>query len=545
MSDLTLPPLPGYTPGGPAVLCILDGVGLGRRDGGDAVYTAATPTLDRLLREAPSCRVRAHGTAVGLPSDGDMGNSEVGHNALGAGRVFEQGAALVNRAIASGRAFGETWSWLLGGRTLHLIGLLSDGNVHSHVDHTHHLLRRAAADGVRRLRLHLLTDGRDVEARSVLRWLAPLEEVLTLHRAAGRDYRVASGGGRMRITMDRYEADWDMVKRGWDCHVHGLGRRFASATEAIEALYAEDPEVNDQWLPAFVIVGPDGEPVGRIRSGDSVLLTNFRGDRALEISRAFEGRELPFDRGEAPAVRYAGMMQYDGDLHIPARFLVAPPEIDRTVGAYLVANGRRSFAVSETQKFGHVTYFFNGNRSGYLDETLERYVEIPSDKLPFEQAPAMKAREITAAAVAAIRSGRWDHVRLNIANGDMVGHTGVFDAVVRAMEVVDGCVAELEAAVREVGGVMIVTADHGNAEEMYEVDKRTGDYKLGPDGRRVIRTSHSLNPVPFILVDPRGRWALRPVEGAGLASVGASVLALCGLEPPADFEPVLVAPAGA
>ncbi len=538
MEDLTLPPLPDYRPApGPVVLCILDGVGIGRGDEGDAVHVADTPTLDRLRAGAPSMAVAAHGRAVGLPSDDDMGNSEVGHNALGAGRVFDQGAALVNQAFESGRAFeGEVWRWLTGSDTLHLLGLFSDGNVHSHVNHLYTLIRRAARDGVRRLRVHLLTDGRDVDARSALTWLAPLEALLAEQRGAGLDYRVAGGGGRMRITMDRYEADWEMVKRGWDCHVHGVGRPFASAREAIEALYAEDPKVNDQWLPAFVIV-ENGEPVGRIADGDAVLFTNFRGDRALEISRAFEGREVPFDRGDAPSVRYAGMMQYDGDLLIPARYLVAPPEIDRTMGEHLAANGKRTFAISETQKFGHVTYFFNGNRSGYLDESLERYVEIKSDNVPFEQAPAMKAAEITDAAVAAIASGQYDHVRLNLANGDMVGHTGDFAATVSAMETVDACVARLEAAVRAADGVMIVTADHGNADQMYEIDKKSGAYKDAP------RTSHTLNPVPFLLVDPGRRWALAEVERPGLANIGTSVLALCGLTPPEDFEPALVRPA--
>ena len=551
MPDLKLSPLPGYrsTPG-PVVLCILDGVGVGRRDDGDAVFTAATPTLDRLLAEASRCEVAAHGTAIGLPSDGDMGNSEVGHNALGAGRVFDQGAALVNNAFADGGAFtSDVWPWLTKSGTLHLLGLFSDGNVHSHIDHTHALIRRAAADGVARLRVHLLTDGRDVDARSALTWLGPLEALLAEQNAAGLDYRVASGGGRMRITMDRYEADWDMVARGWACHVHGEGRAFPSAREAIEALYAEDAKVNDQWLPAFVIV-EDGQPVGRIVDGDGVLLTNFRGDRALAISRAFEhraGQEAPFDRGgpsgEAPVVRYAGIMQYDGDLRIPERFLVAPPAIDRTVGEHLAANGKRTYAVSETQKYGHVTFFFNGNRSGYLDAELERYQEIPSDNVPFEQAPAMKAEAITDRAVAAIQSGDYDHVRLNIANGDMVGHTGDFAATVAAMETVDACVARLEAAVLAADGVMIVTADHGNADQMYAVDKKTGEYAVDKTGVRKPLTSHTLNPVPVLLVDPGQRWRLVPVDSAGLANVGTSILTLCGLTPPEDFEPSLFAPA--
>jgi len=508
---------------GPVVLCILDGVGLGDGGAGDAVAAARTPTLDRLMASHPWRPIRAHGTAVGLPTDGDMGNSEVGHNALGAGRVFDQGAKLVDIGIRDGTAFGETWRWLIGGGTLHLLGLLSDGNVHSHVDHLLALVARADADGVERLRVHVLTDGRDVGERTAPGYIAQLEGAL---EATGRDYRIASGGGRMHITMDRYEADWAMVERGWACHVDGVGRRFASASEAISALYDEDPSTTDQWLPAFVIED-SGEPVGRIEAGDGVLLFNFRGDRAIEISQAFEGRgAFPTD----PDVRYAGMMEYDGDAKVPRRYLVEPPAIDRTVGEYLAANGRRSFAISETQKYGHVTFFFNGNKSGLIDEALEEYVEIPSDNVPFDQLPEMQARAITERAVAAIGNG-WDHVRLNLANGDMVGHTGDLAATVRAVEVIDDCVRQLEEAVAAAGGVLLVTADHGNADDMLQKDGVTP------------RTSHSLNPVPFILVDRRGRWELAPVEGAGLANAGTSLLVLCGLQPPDDFEPALVRPA--
>jgi len=504
----------------PVVLCILDGVGQGDQGPGDAVFHANTPNLDRLRAEHPHCLLRAHGTAVGLPSDKDMGNSEVGHNALGAGRIFDQGAKLVELAVKSRSAFGETWQWLTQSGTLHLLGLLSDGKVHSHIDHLLALIRRAREDGVEHLRVHVLTDGRDVGARTALGYIAALEAELE----GEEDYAIASGGGRMHITMDRYEADWDMVARGWACHVQGEGRPFPSASEAVRTLYEEDPEVNDQYLPAFVIEGVDG----LIRDGDGVLLFNFRGDRAIEISCAFEGRPVGFDRGEAPTTRFAGMMQYDGDLLIPRRYLVDPPNIDRTVGELLAQAGLGTFAISETQKYGHVTYFFNGNRSGFIDERLERYQEVPSDDLPFDQAPAMKAREITDAVVDAIAESRVDHIRLNLANGDMVGHTGKIPATRRAVEVVDGCVGRLAQAIRDHGGVLLVTADHGNADDMLQKDGVTP------------RTSHSLNPVPFILVDPSARWRLRDLDRPGLANVAATVLILCGVEPPDDYLPALV-----
>jgi 2,3-bisphosphoglycerate-independent phosphoglycerate mutase len=519
----------------------MDGIGLGAGGEDDAVATARTPYLTGLMATHPWCRLKAHGTAVGLPSDDDMGNSEVGHNAMGAGRVFEQGAALVDQAIASGRIWEtEVWRALTRGGTLHLVGLVSDGNVHSHVAHLRALIERAASDGVPRLRLHVLTDGRDVPARSALTWIEPLEARLAEHRAAGRDFDVGSGGGRMWITMDRYQADWDMVARGWRCHVHGVGRPFASASEAIRVLYASDAAVTDQWLPEFVIDRGNG-PIGTIRDGDSVLFFNFRGDRAIEISRAFEDDVFPFfDRGRRPVVTYAGMMRYDGDLGLPHHFLVSPPAITNTVGEIIARHGLRTFACSETQKFGHVTYFFNGNRSGLIDATLERYVEVPSDRLPFDERPWMKAAEITDQCVAAIRSGEWDHVRLNFANGDMVGHTGDLVATRLAVEAVDLQVGRLWEAVQAADGVLLVTADHGNADEKWMRDRKTGEVQRDANGVPVVRPSHSLNPVPFVLCDPRGALRLREVPQPGIANIGSTVLALLGIEPPHDFVPSLV-----
>jgi len=527
---------------GPVVLCILDGVGIGRGNDDDAVATAPTPNLDRWRADRPFASLAASGRAVGLPTDDDMGNSEVGHNALGAGRIFDQGAKLVDRALDSGDAFAtELWTALCGARTLHLLGLVSDGNVHSHEKHLHALIARAASDGVRRLRVHALTDGRDVQGRSALRFIEPLERLLREHRDAGRDYAIASGGGRMHITMDRYEADWAMVARGWRCHVHGDGRPFRSASQAIRTLYDDHPDIDDQYLPAFVVVDDDGAPVGRILDGDAVLLFNFRGDRAIEISRAFEEHDLAtFDRGALPEVTFAGMMQYDGDLLVPKRYLVAPPTIDSTVSEHLARAGRRSWACSETQKFGHVTYFFNGNRSGRFDASLEAWLEIPSDNVPFDQRPWMKAAEVTDAAITASQSGGSDHVRINYPNGDMVGHTGDLHATRIAVSAVDLCLGRLWRAVRRAGGVLLVTADHGNADEMlqYKGDKLLTD----TEGRPLIRTSHSLNPVPFLVLDPADRLAVRAdASGASIARIGATVLELCGVTPPPDYLPGLTA----
>ena len=522
------------------VLCILDGVGWGRRDATDAVYLADTPHLDALMAAHPWRLLKAHGVAVGLPSDADMGNSEVGHNAMGAGRVVDQGATLVERALRTGTLFGSAaWGDLLTGRTLHFLGLVSDGGVHSHVDHLRAMVARAVQDGHRRIRVHALTDGRDVSARSALTWIVPLEAEFARYMSHGSDVSFASGGGRMSMTMDRYEADWAMVARGWACHVHGVGPACVRASDAIRDAYAADPKVDDQWLPPFV-VHRDGAPVGRIEEGDAVCFFNFRGDRAIEITRAFEeGPEFhAFDRGLVPRVTYAGMMQYDGDLQLPRRFLVPPPGIDHTVGEQLAAAGLRTFAISETQKFGHVTYFFNGNRSGRFDERLETFEELPSDRVPFDQLPEMQARRITDRTCAAIRAREADHVRLNLANGDMVGHTGNMDATIRAVECVDRCVGALAAACAEVGAVLLVTADHGNADEMVELDKQ--GRPLLVDGAPKPKTSHSLNPVPFVLVDAAHRWALADVPHAGIASIGGTLLHLCGVPAPPEYLPSLV-----
>ncbi len=533
---------------GPVLTVVMDGVGIGRGDESDAVALARTPNLERLKGLSLYRELYAHGVFVGLPSNDDMGNSEVGHNALGAGRIFDQGAKRVALAIESGEIFrGEVWKAAVArvkasGEALHFMGLLSDGNVHSHIDHLFAMLDRAAAEGVETVRVHVLLDGRDVPETSALDYVEPLEAKLAALSVDGRDYRVASGGGRMRITMDRYEADWAMVARGWAHHVHGEGRGFRSTKEAILTLRKEEPGVIDQNLPPFVIVDDRG-PVGPIRDGAAVIFFNFRGDRAIEISRAFEEESFaPFDRGRRPDVFYAGMMQYDGDLGIPSRYLVAPPAIDRTLGEYLAKNGVAQFACSETQKYGHVTYFWNGNRSGQFDAALEEYVEIPSDLSPFEERPWMKAAEITDATIDALLRGKARALRINYANGDMVGHTGVREAAILAVEAVDLSIGRLIPVIERLNGALIVTADHGNADEMYERGK-DGSIARAADGRPRAKTSHTLNPVPFYLYAPgaKGLSLREDLREAGLANIAATVLELLGFTPPEDYEPSLLA----
>lgn len=533
---------------GPVVLVIMDGVGYGKYEDGDAVKASRMDYLRKLEAENPHAKLKAHGTAVGLPSDADMGNSEVGHNAMGCGRVFAQGAKLVSNAISSGSLFeGGTWKKLVAnvknsGGALHFIGLVSDGNVHSHIDHLKAMIEKAHAEGVKKIRVHALLDGRDVDPTSALDYITPLEQFLADFSDA--DYCIASGGGRMFMTMDRYNADWAMVERGWNAHVLGEGRKFPSATEAIETYRKETPGVLDQDMHEFVIE-KDGAPVGTIQDGDSVVYFNFRGDRALEMTAAFEtpadGDFPHFDRKRVPSVEYAGMMEYDGDLHIPRQYLVSPPSIDRTMGEYLTKSGVRLMAISETQKYGHVTYFFNGNKLGKFDENLEEYVEIKSDVVPFEQRPWMKCAEITDKVIEAVKSGKYDHIRLNYPNGDMVGHTGVFNAVVCSMEGMDLQLGRLKAAVEEAGGIMCITADHGNSDDMFE-HKKDGSVAKNADGTPKAKTSHSLNPVPGIIYDPeyKGEYDKTLNDGLGISSWPATIMELMGFVPPEDYDKSLI-----
>ncbi len=539
----TLTPHNGFAGVRPVLTIVMDGIGIAPDTDANAVKLARTPTLDKLMANYPTVALKAHGTAVGLPSDDDMGNSEVGHNALGSGQVFAQGAKLVSASIESGKMFAsETWKTLVAGakagHTLHFIGLFSDGNVHSHIDHLKAMLAQAKAEGVATIRVHILLDGRDVGETSALEYVEPFEAYIAELSDATCDIKIASGGGRMVITMDRYEANWAMVDLGWKTHVLGEGRMFASAKEAIETLRTETKAI-DQDLPPFVIA-EDGKPVGTIEDGDSVIFYNFRGDRAIEISKAFEsGADFDkFDRKRVPAVTYAGMLEYDGDLHIPSKYLVSPPEITNTMGEYLADMKINQFAISETQKYGHVTYFWNGNRSGKFSEEFETYEEIPSDIVPFEQRPWMKCAEITDRLIAALESGKYDCLRVNFPNGDMVGHTGSLEATICGVEALDLQLARILAAVDKAGAVALITADHGNADEMAELDKKTGGIKRNKDGSMKSKTSHTLNPVPFIIYDnvAKDAYTVKTEGSFGLSNVAATVVNFLGYDAPEMWD---------
>ncbi len=518
------------------VLVIMDGVGIAKPNKGNQVFEANTPVLDDLIKHNPNCLLKAHGTAVGLPSDDDMGNSEVGHNALGCGQIYSQGAKLVNESISNGSVFSsDSWNDLVTNcvskeSTLHFIGLLSDGNVHSNIYHLFSMLDEAKNRGVGKCRIHILLDGRDVPSQSALEYVSMLEEKCSELQSEDFSACIASGGGRMCITMDRYEADWEMVKKGWDTHVKGEGRQFESAETAITC-YREEGCDSDQYLPPFVIA-KDGQPVGRIVDGDSVVLFNFRGDRAIELSRAFEEKEFTcFDRGDLPDVTFAGMLQYDGDLKIPSRFLVSPPNITNTLTEILCEHKMNQYAVSETQKFGHVTYFWNGNRSEKVSEEYETYEEIPSDKVPFEQRPWMKAAEIADCVIEAVKSEKYTFIRCNFANGDMVGHTGDLQATRIAVEAVDLQLKRVKDICEKYNYILLVTADHGNADQMIDVAK---------NGKEILRTAHSLNPVPFIIHAPKESIELKQGQ-FGLANVAPTILDLLKIEIPECWQESVIA----
>jgi 2,3-bisphosphoglycerate-independent phosphoglycerate mutase len=478
-----------------------------------------------------------------------MGNSEVGHNTLGAGRIFDQGPKRIDNAIASGSIWAGTWQEIVQQvnekhTSLHLIGLTSDGNVHSHMDNLYALIDRAAADGVNQVYIHALLDGRDVPDRTADRYISDLTHHLaSVQEKYGFQYKIASGGGRMITTMDRYGADWSIVERGWQAHVLGTARPFSSALDAIRTFREEDPTISDQLLPAFTICDAEGHALGPIMNGDAVIIFNFRGDRVIELAKAFAADDSfqDFDRVRVPEALVAGITLYDSDLGIPEKYLVDFEQLPATLSEYLASTKVREFACAETQKFGHVTYFWNGNRSGKFDEATETYLEIPSDKVPFNQRPWMKSAETADEVIRAIKSNSYDFIRANFAGGDMVAHTGYFDPSIISVEAVDLAIGRIWDAVKKSKGCLIVTADHGNVEDMVERSKE-GTPLFDDSGNPKWKTAHSLNPVPFIVAESSGRtYGLADGLGeAGLANVASTILQLLGYESPPEFEPSLI-----
>ncbi len=518
------------------LLVVMDGIGARQGAYGNAVVQAHTPQLDFLKKNAFYAELKAHGSSVGLPNDDDMGNSEVGHNAIGAGRIINQGALLVSDAIKNKSLYQKnSWQKMLVSihkdKTLHFIGLLSDGNVHSHEEHLHALLKQTWKEGVKKIRIHCLLDGRDVAPQSAQIYLARLEKLIHELQQASCDIAIASVGGRMKITMDRYKADWNMVKQGWQTHVEAKGAQYNSALEGLQDQRTKNPNIIDQDISPFVIKGT-AQPM---EDGDTVLLFNFRGDRAIEISQAFTDKNFKhFVKEKKPQINYWGITQYDGDENIPPNYLVSPPLIKNTLGEHLCSLGLKQFACSETQKFGHVSYFWNGNRSGYFDKNLEKYLEIPSDNISFDLKPWMKAHEICEATINEMKQESFDVGRINFPNGDMVGHTGNLDASVCAVTVVDLMVGRLLQAAQKTNTTLIITADHGNCEEMYLSNDKEKPKK--------IKTSHTLSPVPFYLYHHKKNFknlALK-VKNPSLVNIANTVLTLMDLKTRKDYEPSLI-----
>ncbi|KAL1560911.1 2,3-bisphosphoglycerate-independent phosphoglycerate mutase [Salvia divinorum] len=503
---------PKLAKGKTVAVVVLDGWGEANPNQYNCIHVADTPTMDSLKNGAPERwrLVKAHGTAVGLPSDDDMGNSEVGHNALGAGRIYAQGAKLVDTALETGKIYeGEGFEYIkqsFEDGTLHLIGLLSDGGVHSRFDQLQLLLKGASEHGAKRIRVHILTDGRDVVDGSSVGFVESLENDLAKLCEKDVDAKIASGGGRMYVTMDRYENDWDVVKRGWDAQVLGEApHKFKSALEAVKKL-RESPGANDQFLPPFVIVDDNGKAVGPILDGDAIVTFNFRADRMVMLAKALEYDKFDkFDRVRYPKIRYAGMLQYDGELKLPSHYLVSPPEnIWCTTVSVLCMQAMKLLNL--------VTSHFSGMGTD-PDVSTRIWKNI------------LKSQ-----------------VRVNLPNGDMVGHTGDVQATIVACKAADEAVKMIFDAIEQVGGIYVVTADHGNAEDMVKRNKK-GEPLLDKDGNVQILTSHTLQPVPIAIGGPGlapGARFRQDLFGAGLANVAATVMNLHGFEALSDYEPTLI-----
>ena len=517
---------------GPVVLAILDGVGLRRDVAGNAVKQAHTEFLNYAVENYKTTSLQASGEAVGiLPND--MGNSEVGHNAIGSGQIIKQGIAHINEAINSG-AIWQTQTWIdimerihnNPESTLHFSGIFSDGNVHSSIYHLEKMIEKAHEENVKHIRLHLVLDGRDTPPQSALQYVSEIEAFFNSFPDQP-DYRIASGGGRMVFVADRYENDWDIVKAGWDAIVNGIApHQFSSATAAINTFREKDPAIQDQYIPPFVIF-ENGMPVGTVKNGDSFIYYDFRADRAIEIAQAFTYNDFPyFDRTyydengnehhAKPDVYFAGLTEYNSDIHVPEHRLVDPVKIENTLNTFLGSKGISQLAISETVKFGHITYYFNGN--SYERVSGETHIEIPSDTLPFDTRPWMKSAETADTVIKNLENYKF--IRLNFPGGDMVGHFAELEPTIVALEAIDIQLARIAKEVDRLGGVLLITADHGNAEELMDAEGHS-------------KTAHTTNPVPFVIYDNtenRNSYDFVTMKDAGLSNIAATITTLLDIE---------------
>jgi 2,3-bisphosphoglycerate-independent phosphoglycerate mutase len=504
----------------PVLLVILDGWGIRKEREANAIALAGTPNMDALAREFPSTALETSGLAVGLP-EGQMGNSEVGHTNLGAGRIVYQDLVRINRAIADGSFFKDDVLVMAcrrakaSGGALHLMGLLSDGGVHSHIEHLYACLDLARGEGVAKVYVHAFMDGRDTPPKSGIEYMRQLE---TRMREKGYG-QVASVSGRY-YAMDR-DKRWDRVGAAYAAMVRGEGYRATSGVTAMESSYAHGE--TDEFVKPTVIVNGEGKPVGLVRDGDAMLFFNFRADRAREITRAFTDPGFKdFDRQVVPRLSaYVCTTEYDKTFELPVAF---PPQDLTEIFPELVSQaGLSQLRTAETEKYAHVTFFFNGGRELVYPGEDRVLVPSPREVKTYDEKPQMSAREVTDKLVPAIESGRYAFILVNYANTDMVGHTGKLDAAMKAVKVVDECVGRLWQAARKAGMAMLVTADHGNAELM--TDPVTGE----------PFTAHTLNPVPFILADPDFRGAKLREKGV-LADVAPTALQVMGLRQPREMK---------
>ncbi|WP_462401485.1 2,3-bisphosphoglycerate-independent phosphoglycerate mutase [Pseudomonas sp. Marseille-QA0332] len=496
----------------PLVLIILDGFGHSESPEYNAIHAASTPVYDRLRATRPHGLISGSGMDVGLP-DGQMGNSEVGHMNLGAGRVVYQDFTRVTKAIRDGDFFDNPVlteavdKAVAAGKAVHVLGLLSDGGVHSHQDHLVAMVELAARRGAEKIYLHAFLDGRDTAPRSAKASIELLDDTFA---RLGKG-RIASLIGRY-FAMDR-DNRWERVSAGYDLIVDSVAEYSAdSALAGLEAAYARDE--SDEFVKATRI----GE-AAKVEDGDAVVFMNFRADRARELSRVFvEPDFAEFPRARMPKLAaFIGLTQYSAKIPAPAAF--APASLDNVLGEYLAKHGKTQLRIAETEKYAHVTFFFSGGREEPFEG--EERILIPSPKVAtYDLQPEMNAPQVTDRIVEAIEQQRFDVIVVNYANGDMVGHTGVFEAAVKAVEALDTCVGRIVEALEKVGGEALITADHGNVEQME--DECTGQ----------AHTAHTTEPVPFIYV---GKRNLKVREGGVLADVAPTMLKLLGLEKPAEM----------
>jgi 2,3-bisphosphoglycerate-independent phosphoglycerate mutase len=500
----------------PLVLIIRDGWGVSDVERGNATKLAKTPVLDALLKEYPHSLLQASGEAVGLP-DGQMGNSEVGHLNFGAGRIVYQEFTRITKSIRDGNFFtNEVFLAACGNvlenkSSLHFAGLLSDGGVHSHIEHLYALLKLAKDQGVRSVFVHVILDGRDTSPTGGAGYVAQLQQKMK-----------EIGIGMIATVMGRYYAmdrdnRWERVEKAYRAMVEGCGVKAKDPQEAVNASY--DQNVTDEFVVPVVIVGDNGEPVATVKKEDSFIYYNFRSDRAREITRAFIRRDFDkFKRPEGMFPHYVCITEYDAAFDAPVAF--PPQSLNNIFGQVVSAAGLKQLRIAETEKYAHVTFFFNGGVE--TPNNNEDRCLIPSPKVAtYDLKPQMSAPEVTEEMVKRVRSKQYDVITLNFANPDMVGHTGIIPAVVNALEVIDASVGKVIDAIKEAGGIALVTADHGNAEKM--IDPETGE----------AFTAHTTNPVHFIVVDDDLKS--RKVQDGILADVAPTMLSLLGLPVPREM----------